>query len=296
MVRKRLWGWNGTDRDRFLAQAREVVEIAESPDTIFVRAQSVWNDLVPSGGLWMDTVEWDRLMGYRAIPKPRPPYQFMWIEAIATDHLGVSQRIAAILKRWEGPMVRELLAAMPPQEMVTLLSSAHRIVNTKFLAEYQGLISTTGFGLYGLDLDDNAIAVAVHPYDESDPSFPTEILNVRMGWVLHTIARMNCANAKLMPIDNGRPQKNHRHDKRPPSSVWHEIQVTAAPTIRYGAAPGGEEGETHVRFHWVRGHYADYTKGRGLFGKESLRKVFWIPEHQAGKEELGTVVSSYQVH
>jgi hypothetical protein len=50
-----------------------------------------------------------------------------------------------------------------------------------------------------------------------------------------------------------------------------------------------------VRFHSVRGHYADYTKGTGLFGNPDLRQVFWIPEHRAGNEELGTVAASYKV-
>ena len=45
--------------------------------------------------------------------------------------------------------------------------------------------------------------------------------------------------------------------------------------------------------HWVRGHYADYTNGKGLFGRLKVR--IWIVEHTAGNPELGTVVSSYRV-
>ena len=51
-----------------------------------------------------------------------------------------------------------------------------------------------------------------------------------------------------------------------------------------------------VRLHKVRGHYADYTKGAALFDNPQLRAVFWIAKHSAGNEELGTVISSYEVH
>jgi len=50
-----------------------------------------------------------------------------------------------------------------------------------------------------------------------------------------------------------------------------------------------------LRFHNIRGHYADYRKGNGLFGNPKLKKLFWVPEHTAGDPELGTVVSSYKV-
>ena len=43
---------------------------------------------------------------------------------------------------------------------------------------------------------------------------------------------------------------------------------------------------------WVRGHYADYRNGAGLFGNPKLRCVFWIPEHQRGNAELGDVIDA----
>jgi hypothetical protein len=57
--------------------------------------------------------------------------------------------------------------------------------------------------------------------------------------------------------------------------VWHEIRITSVPQLRkHLAAPDRDGEKREMRFHWVRGHYADYTKGAGLFGKSKLRAVF----------------------
>mgnify|MGYP003694240391 CR=1 FL=1 len=45
-----------------------------------------------------------------------------------------------------------------------------------------------------------------------------------------------------------------------------------------------------MRFHWVRGITLISTKGAG-YSAIRTRAVFWIPEHHAGKEEVGTVAS-----
>jgi hypothetical protein len=105
---------------------------------------------------------------------------------------------------------------------------------------------------------------------------------------------MNCANARLVEMPGGfRPKPGHR---RAPYSVWHEIHISDAPKIRRsGVSESREQTPENMRFHWVRGHYADYTKGAGLFGNPKLRAVFWIPEYRAGNEELGSVVSGYRI-
>lgn len=46
-------------------------------------------------------------------------------------------------------------------------------------------------------------------------------------------------------------------------------------------------------FHLCRGHFADYTKGAGLFGKYNV-EVF-VPDHVKGRKERGIVVKDYSV-
>lgn len=59
------------------------------------------------------------------------------------------------------------------------------------------------------------------------------------------------------------------------------------------SAQNAAEGRRELRFHRVRGHYADYTNGSGLFGRYKVR--IWVEEHGRGEAELGTVVSNFTV-
>jgi hypothetical protein len=117
---------------------------------------------------------------------------------------------------------------------------------------------------------------------------------VAVGTALHGLMRMNCKNVQLRPINEGK-YRPHAPNKILPASVWHEIIVTSVPKIR---ATGRDifnerKDESEIRAHWIRGHYADYRKGAGLFGR--IHGLFWIPEHRKGNEELGQVIPEYTI-
>ena len=53
------------------------------------------------------------------------------------------------------------------------------------------------------------------------------MLKLREGWMLHTFARMNCANARLVePFERLSAKAWDTDDRQAPFSVWHEIQVS----------------------------------------------------------------------
>jgi len=120
-------------------------------------------------------------------------------------------------------------------------------------------------------------------------------LNSLMFILCHCLLRMNCANTSLQPTE---PARTHRRPQRKePRVVWHEIKIDSVPKIsREKKEKDNSDSEcSEIRSHWVRGHYADYTKGKGLFGRAELKKVFWMPEHQRGSEEVGKVVADYTI-
>jgi hypothetical protein len=229
----------------------------------------------------------------------------MWLEVVQDSrHVGVLVSRAEItsrddldavletLPRWPAEYAEEIQARMPAS-----------IVYGVMWQDWQGAAELRGELAYHLDAEGYYQRSAFWPFvepgyeDQETDDVPWRQIMVTLytGTVttLHAFARMNCHNVTLVPMAAGAPRlkKGKRH---PPFSVWHEIAVTGLPQLRReqgGGLPDGEKRE--LRFHKVRGHYADYTKGKGLFGRLKVR--IWIEEHAAGRSELGTVAGSYRI-
>jgi hypothetical protein len=106
---------------------------------------------------------------------------------------------------------------------------------------------------------------------------------------------MNCHNVTIEPVvKNGKTKQKRLNSSE--FTIWHEIKVGNVPSrpsrskVESNDDPGIER-----RFSWVRGHYADYTHGKGLFGNPVLRVVFWIPEYNKGDKNKGEVITSYEI-
>jgi hypothetical protein len=281
--------------------ASRTLKALQSRDTILVRAQSVWDDLVPfREGDPVSTSDIERMTDFRGIPRPAPPYRKMWLEAMAL----YGRRWGALVERmdkdesgWDEPE----FAAVGTTDAQQAIRQARpqMIVGGSIWYGQPAPAVNNGSFFYGIAADGSFLPFEQLAHGLRDDESEEERLGNRIrllmveSWVLHTLARMNCANTELVPISNGH---SHQRRDRPPSSVWHEIRVTSVPKLRAKYNSTAPEGESRaVRFHWVRGHFADYSKGAGLFGNPKLRAVFWIPEHRAGSEELGTVVANYAV-
>ena len=113
--------------------------------------------------------------------------------------------------------------------------------------------------------------------------------------MLLSLAQMNCRNVTLRPMASGRKDKRiKKPNPGPPATVWHEIVISSAPKTRRTANAEGARGEGGViRLHRVRGHFEDYSQGKGLFGK--IKGVFWIPDYERGDGSAGEVISTYRI-
>ena len=319
ILAKRFWyDWAGNspeDRRDFKRMVDFVECGLRDRKTALVNAQSVWDDISPftDDGLFMRD-KWMEVCAFRKVPRPMPPYRSMWLEAHASragqrcgEHDGAltGQRVGCLTVRRDRAEVTQKLKAYPESLREILLEEhVSTVIEALWFHDYRGCAICTGNFIGCLD---GAAAVlecyrqytdfVLEPGETREQAQETRkpSMLLREGWLLHSLARMNCANAELTPIPGQwRPRK--KGPQAPPFSLWHEIKITSGPKLRRAAAASGESGEaSHVRFHWVRGHYADYTKGAGLFGNPKLKAVFWIPEHRAGDEELGAVAQSYRI-
>jgi hypothetical protein len=88
-----------------------------------------------------------------------------------------------------------------------------------------------------------------------------------------------------------------RHERRRAEKEGKPAPVTFK-TLEIGGITRtlSKEGNVEVNgirkaMHLCRGHFADYTKGAGLFGKHKV-EVF-VPEHVKGRRERGVIVKDY---
>lgn len=245
-----------------------IVGCALHPECKLINVQSVADDIQD-----VDFKTEDFLI----IPRSTPSFTFCWLEAII-----YGQRTAVqIIRAGTGA----------PDFRVTGIVW-HGVPDPVMLVAFEYTIAPSG-EFTGQAIGSSDLLAASGGF--AGPEARTEAvrkMSLRFAYLAaQSFARMNCANVAIEPMIG--PLQRRENHKREPSIVWHEIKVTSVPKI--GGRKGDGTDPREVRSHWVRGHYADYSKGRGLFGREELRKVFWIPEHKAGSPELGEVVGTYKL-
>lgn len=265
------------DEENFGKLMKWLFQNALPPDCILVNAQSVADDMLNRSR--MET-GWDLL----AVPRAMPPYSSMWMEFNYPDG-GKDRRYAVQTIR------------TPPVH-----SSEHTRLYMAVWMDDCGVMFGPGcLGWCGLDESGEIIPGDVEALIFAEPSVPVdEKARSRfddqwkfvMATSVHAISRMNCTNVELRPIKEGK-SKPHAPNKVVPASVWHEIVITSVPKVRTTGQDIFEHEESEIRLHWVRGHYADYRKGNGLFGR--IKGLFWIPEHRRGNEELGQIIPEYTI-
>jgi len=263
------------------------------PDTILVNAQSVMEDLRPSDDLKRANCPGDqieRIFDYKEIPRVMPPFPVMWLEGkLFSIRCGVLVRRQTV-EDTPDSLLGEF-AAMAPVPV-----NASTFIFQELFLERAGAASLEASASCWLDAGGSALSV----HNMMPPAFEGDdqerwIFNLQIVtcWVLHAFARMNCKNVELRPIKEGKMNR-HPPNKVVPASVWHEIVIASVPKMRStGQDIFSDHEKSDIRAHWIRGHYADYRKGRGLFGNPKLKALFWIPEHRQGNEALGQVIPEY---
>lgn len=102
---------------------------------------------------------------------------------------------------------------------------------------------------------------------------------------------MSCHNVELVEVHPSTRRPDRQKD--PTRIVYRELKINPPPSRFTRAKSADDEHGKGVAFHVRRGHFADYTKGVGLFGKHKVR--FWVPSTTVGDVDYGTVLKSYVV-
>jgi hypothetical protein len=118
---------------------------------------------------------------------------------------------------------------------------------------------------------------------------------VHLWMTLITFSLLNCKNV-ILRKENVPPKLQKKRKKRHsslPDIVVRKLELTV-PGTKLVPTQQRETGESRLlRWHQVRGHVADYSEGKGLFGRYHGR--FYIPQHGRGSMDTGRVVKRYEI-
>ena len=111
---------------------------------------------------------------------------------------------------------------------------------------------------------------------------------------LLTLSFLNCKNVLRVAVQP--PEKLNKARVRRgklPLVSYYTLEITPMKEV---LRIEGRSEETGLRraWHQCRGHFADYTQGKGLFGK--YHGQFWVPMHMRGTHAAGEVIKDYAVN
>src|SRR6266508_28465 len=104
----------------------------------------------------------------------------------------------------------------------------------------------------------------------------------------------SCKNVEAVEVHPNQKLQHARVRRgRRPFSIHHKLKITVPRSSQHFEKTRDEEKLQTIlqRFHTVRGHIAEYTEERKLFGKIAGR--FWIPEHVRGSRDKGEITKDY---
>jgi len=107
------------------------------------------------------------------------------------------------------------------------------------------------------------------------------------------ISFLHCKNVTMVNVDPCHVQGNKRVSQ--PCRRVHYRVLNIHP-MQEVLRREGQQAITGLKraLHICRGHFRDYSQGRGLFGKH--KGLYWFNQHRRGSSTHGVVVKDYMIH
>jgi hypothetical protein len=120
--------------------------------------------------------------------------------------------------------------------------------------------------------------------------FKSELLG-SANTIFWSLLLLMCNN--VTTVESQPCYRNNKRQKDPSRVIYRELHVEVPPGGSRSHSVSEGAGTMGTAFHIRRGHFADYTKGKGLFGK--YHGKYWIPSTAVGDKDYGTVLKSYRL-
>jgi hypothetical protein len=107
------------------------------------------------------------------------------------------------------------------------------------------------------------------------------------------ISFLHCKNVTTAKVDPCHPQGKRKASMQCQRAHYHVLNIHP---MREILRREGNQESTGLKqaLHICRGHFRDYTQGRGLFGKH--QGLYWFDQHLRGSSTHGVVVKDYMIH
>lgn len=138
--------------------------------------------------------------------------------------------------------------------------------------------------------DDRAIQVACHSrWAKENSDLYAKGFITFSGAVLLSISFMHCKNVELVEHKPGRTHRERRHR---PRITYHTLEIEPMKKVLRSEGKSGETG-IKMALHICRGHFKDFSKGKGLFGK--YKGLYWWDSQVRGDVEQGEARKDYSI-
>lgn len=222
----------------------------------------------------------------RAFPVLTPPFGISFIEG-CLDSAG---------SRW-GCIVTDAPSGEWP---INASGSARDIIFIPVIgrSNEKGIVPRPIFTI-GLD-EDGAASSDLNLYDPNPGSLPSGALGLlflQVAKTMHCISLFHCRNVSAVDVRPPTALNRTRLRKGKPALLTHKVLDVRPMRQSSGQNPSHQPSQTTgpgVALHIARGHFKDYRKGKGLFGRTP--GLFWWDAGERGSADLGTIEKTYQVH
>ena len=151
-------------------------------------------------------------------------------------------------------------------------------------------IAVLGFASLYLDFLGQVIPECILLIPNSET--PHEGMTSLLYPYLYALGLLHCKNVELVDAPIQRATRRRWKKEKRPDIVFKTLRVHPMRAQKRYTTEGGHSGEKK-RFHICRGHFKDYRKGGGLFGR--LNGIYWWEQHTRGDSEQGVIVKDYHV-
>lgn len=260
-------------------------------------------------------------------PNISPPFEHFFVEWKKNKQInsilrGISEvkKIGVRFKCREMKHLGEI-----PEYLITYLSGAKWFTAAEFYLGFHKYFESVFVLLFGIDeygrwisdLTTGEPNYVFTPATDSDfvlQFFPFEIDPVKYGSSfvrtvpddakkklislicpsLLALSFMHCKKqTKLIEhIPPEKVQKKRERSKKPPLTKYYTLDIEPLKEILRTEGRVHEVGLAKA-LHICRGHFKDYSQGKGLFGK--YQGLYWWDNHIRGNEEAGKIIKDYSV-